>query len=257
MRNAIPQRVFSCAFTTAFLAVSAAFAAPDEAAHELFTSGDYETAADQAVLIGGPENLALAARALNASAYLEADNKRARKMAKRALKHSQSAAQQDPMLVEAHLQAAISTAQLGARRSPVRAFLSGSAGKTRKLLDAALMAEPENAWALSSSGAWHLEVSRRAGVGRFGSDPWVGRRQFLAAHTLAPDNLPIAYECALRMLAYDEPRWREEGLAVLYAALKITPKNAFEVAVRTRAFRFSEAIEKGRAAERAFILAQP
>lgn len=244
------------AFAASF-AGAISYATPNEAAYKFFVSGAFDEAAEAAAQAAGAENLALAARATNAKAYLETDNKTARRSAKRALNYAEQAIKEDPALVEGHLQAAISYALRGARMSPVRAFLSGTAGKARKLLDHALALDPENAWALSSSGAWHLEVARRAGNGRYGSDPAVGFKQFAAARAAEPENLLIAYEAALRLLAYDEPAARENGLAALRDAVTLAPKDAFERRVQKRAKIFQQAVDEGRKAERAYIKAQP
>ncbi len=258
MKNllAAPAVMIAAVFAVLF-AGSITYAAPNGAAHKLFVSGAFEEAAEAAALAAGAENLALAARATNAKAYLETNNKTARRTAKRALKYAEQAIEDSPVLVEGHLQAAISYALRGARMSPVRAFLSGTAGKARKLLDHALMLDPENAWALSSSGAWHLEVARRAGSGSYGSDPAVGFEQFAAARAAQPENLLIAYEAALRLLAYDEPAARENGLAALRDAVTLAPQDAFERRVQERAIVFQQAVDEGQEAERAYIKAQP
>ncbi len=258
MKNllAAPAVMITAVFA-AFFAGSISYAEPNEAAYTLFVSGAFDEAAEAAAFAGGAENLALAARAINAEAYLETDNKTARRTAKRALKYAEQAIEDNPELVEGHLQAAISYALRGARMSPVRAFLSGTAGKARKLLDHALTLDSENAWALSSSGAWHLEVSRRAGKGSYGSDSVVGFEQFAAARAAQPQNLLIAYEAALRLLAYDEPAARENGLAALRDAVMLSPQDAFERRVQARAKVFQQAVDEGRKAERAYIKAQP
>ncbi len=252
------MRLSVCIIFAAMIVLGApAFAAPDEAAFALFESGDYEGAAENAAAIGGAENLALAARALNAKAYLQVDNGDARKLAKAALEYAEAAISADDVLVEGHLQAAISLAQRGSRMAALRAFFLGIASRARDELDLALAREPDNSWALSSSAAWNLEVSRRAGEGRFGSDPQAGYAQFLKARNLDPDNLLIAYECALRLLAYDKPEWRDDGLAALEVALSGAPASAFEREMQSRARDFSAAIAAGPEAERKFIDAQP
>jgi len=242
--------------------VSPAHAALDENAFALFENGAYEQAASDAVTAGGAENYALAARSLNALAYLEHKNKPARKIAGRALDYADAAIEADPALIEGYLQAAISYAQRGTRMAPWRAFLKGLAGRARDELDLALALEPANAWALSSSAAWHLEVARRGGDGRFGSDPALGHQQFIKARAAAPENLVIAYECALRLIAYDHSAndssgWRGDGLEALQYAVASPPRDAFERAVQARARDFQVAIAEGRKAERAFIKAQP
>lgn len=232
-------------------------AAPDEAAFSLFVAGEYRAAAEDAMAKGGAENFALAARALNAEAYLMDDDGDARKLAKDALDYAEAAIEADPMLVEGHLQAAISLAQRGARMAALRAFFLGIAGRAREKLDEALTQEPANAWALSSSAAWHLEVARRVGPGRFGSDPVLGYEQFMAARANDPGNLLIAYEAALRLIAYDNPEWRADGLASLDTVLNGAANDAFERAIKQRAVMFSEAIAEGPEAASDFIEAQP
>lgn len=241
----------------AALSFAAAQAAVDDNALRLFRSGDYEAAAETAAAAGGADNLALAARALNAKAYLQTDDDAANETAKRALAYAEDAAKADPRLIEGHLQAALSLAQRGARTAAWKAFFLGLASRARENLDAALALDPENAWALSSSGAWHLEVSRRGGEGRYGADSETGYGQFMKARAAAPENLAIAYECALRLLAYDDAAWRRDGLAALDAALALSPRDAFEKGLQEKARKFHAAIEEGREAERAFIDAQP
>lgn len=232
-------------------------AAPDEAAFVKFVQGSYGEAVDIAVAIGGAENLALAARSLNAKAYLQADDKTARALTKEALNFAEQSIEADEALVEAHLQAAISLAQRGSLMAPLRAFFLGIASRARDELDVALSQEPDNAWALSSSAAWHLEVARRVGEGRYGSDSELGYQQFVAARATDPENLLIAYECALRLLAFGEADWRETGLSALAEVIAGTPRNAFEQAMQERAVRFRAAIDVGRDVEQAFIQAQP
>jgi len=238
-------------------AFAGASAAPDENAFARFKGGAYEAAALAAGQAGGAENLALAARALNAEAYLETKDKSARRLAKKAQDYAEAAIEADPSLIEGHLQAAIALAQRGARMAPWRAFFLGLATRARERLDRALAIEPSNAWALSTSAAWHLEVARRGGEGRFGADPEAGHRQFIAARAAAPDNLLIAYECALRLLAYGRDEWRAQALASLETALRLQPMDAFERSVLERTRALQSAVDDGVGAERAFIDAQP
>lgn len=244
-----------CAFVC--LLAAAAHAEPDSAAYRLYADGLYEEAAETGAAISGAENLALAARSLNALAYLQEDDEGARRIAKEALEYAEAAMEADDALVEGHLQAAISLAQRGARMGALKAFFLGIAGRARDELDVSLAREPDNPWALSSSAAWHLEVARRAGEGRFGSDPELGFQQFMAARAADPENLLIAYECALRLIAFEKPEWRPQGLEALSDVLAMTPENAFERAIKTRAEEFRAAIAAGPEAERDFIEMQP
>ncbi len=245
------------AFAAFIFSAMSALAAPDETALSLFDEGEFSAAADRAESIGDAENLALAARALNAQAYLDDDDKRAKKIVKRSAKLADRATEMDPTLVEAYLQAAIAMAQRGSRMSAFRAFFLGLGPGARERLDRALALEPDNPWALSTSAGWHLGVAARAGDGSFGADAQTGYEQFLAARARDPDNISICYEMALRVLSYGAPAWRADALAALSEARAAAPQNAFDIALQVRAEKFTAAIAAGPNAEAAFIAAQP
>lgn len=234
----------------------AAVAAPDPAAFAAFVAGDYDRSAALADRAGGAENAALAARAINAVAYFEEGRKASRELAARALDYAEAAVKADPALPEGHVQAAISLALRGAKMAPARAFLLNLPARARRYLDAALALDPDNPWALSTSAAWRLEVARRGG-GAYGADPEAGRAEFLRARALYPDNVVIAYECALRLLASGRKEWREEALAALEAARAAPAANAFDRGVKARAEGLKAAVLEGPAAEARFIAAQP
>lgn len=239
------------------LAAFPARAEIDAAALAEFEAGQFAAAADLAAQKGGADNLAFAARALNAKAYLDDDDKSAKNIAKRAYDFAEDAMAADPDAVEAHLQGAIALAQRGSRISVVKAFFMGLGGKSRDHLDAALAIDPNSAWTLSTSGGWHLGVADRAGDGRFGADAQKGVEQFQAALAREPDNIAIAYEAALRILAYGREEWRPVALDALEFALAASPNDALETALQGRARSLAVAIEEGPERETAFIEAQP
>lgn len=235
----------------------AARAEPAAPAYAAFAVGDYASAVALATTAGGAEDLALAARAVNAVAYFETSRKAVRRHSEDALALAEQAIALDPALPEGHLQAAIALALKGARTSPVKAFFSGLAAKARDRIDTALALDADNPWALSTSAAWRIEVARRGGASLYGADPEAGFAEFRRARALSGDNLTIAYECALRLLADGRPEWRAEGLAALAAALAAAPATKFEADIGQRARDFDAAIKAGAKAERAFIALQP
>ncbi len=222
-----------------------------------YDRGDYDAAVKIATEAGDAEDLALAARAMNAVAYFDDGRKSARRTAGDALDIAEQAIALDSDLPEAHLQAAISLALRGARLSPVKAFFGALAGKARRKIDDALALDADNAWALSTSAAWRIEVARRGGGSLYGADPVVGHEEFMKARALAPDNLTIAYECALRLAADGRPEWRGDALAALDAAIAGAPTTKFEADIQARAREFKAAIAAGADAEKAFIKRQP
>ncbi len=251
-------RVSAAAFFA--LLVIAARAAPeglDDAAYAKYVSGDYDAAIVTALSVGGAENLALAARALNAAAYLQDERKESRQLANRALDLAEEAIRMRPDYLEAHLEAAIGLSLRGARMAPPRALILNIPARARRHIDAALAIDPNSFWAVSTSAAWRLEVARRGGGAVFGADPVLGYEEFMKAREIAPGNVVVAYECALRLIASTRAEWRASALAALDAALAGAPESAFEQEMQTRARSFAAAIKAGPKAEAEFIDAQP
>ncbi|MEM8936872.1 MAG: hypothetical protein AAGC77_10740 [Pseudomonadota bacterium] len=249
--------VFLVAAAALFSASMIASAEPDAAARALFERGDYRDAAATASAAGGAENEALAARALNALAYLQRDDIASRRTALEALEHAERAIADNPGLVDGHLESAIARAERAKRMSPLRIFLGDHQRRARRRFDLALAMQPDNAWALANSALWHLTVSRRGGVGRFGADPTAGRERCAAAQAADPEALVIAYRCGLQLLAWDDEAWRLEAIEAVSAAATGEAASAFERAVQIRARALLTAIDDGPATERAFIDAHP
>lgn len=240
-----------------FSAAAGVDPAPHQAAYALYAAGDYESAVGAAKAAGGADNLALAARSLNAEAYFAEDRKEARRTAGRAVDAAQEALEDDPGKIEAHLQAAIGYALRGANMGSARVFLTNLPARARRHIDAAIALDPENAWALSTSAAWRLEVYRRGGGSMYGANPDEGYREFIKARALAPKNMTIAYECALRLTASGRKEWREFALDCLKAARGGTPHTDFERHIKTRADELARAVMAGPKAQAAFIEKQP
>lgn len=254
MRSAV---AISALLMIVFSPAESAEPAPREAAYALYAAGDYEGAVGAAKAAGGADNLAFAARALNAEAYFAEDRKEARRTAGRAVDAAQEALEDDPGKIEAHLQAAIGYALRGANMGSARVFLTNLPARARRHIDAALALDPDNAWALSTSAAWRLEVYRRGGGSIYGANPDEGYREFIKARALAPDNMTIAYECALRLLASGRESWRKPALDCLKAARGGAPHTDFERRIKARADELAQAYKDGPKAVAAFVKKQP
>lgn len=250
-------RIFLCALTTVCCLEAVCGEAPrsiNDTAHQAFTQGDYAEVVSLADAAPTASSLALAARALNTQAYLAEKDKKARHYAKKARRYALRALAVDANHVEAHLQAAISDAVRGGKVGPVRAFLSNLAGRSRGYLDTAIALDPDNGWALSTSGAWHLEVARSGGGRVYGANRDEGYQQMVRAFSLMPGNVSIAYETALRLLASEREDWRHEALRALDVAAHTGQISAsHEEAVRVWARALEQAVEKGPGAVEQFV----
>ncbi len=248
-------RSIVCAASLTLVAVPCA-AAPDAAAFSAYSRGDYLAAADLAAAAGGAENLTLAAIALNAVVYFEPGRKAARRQADKALDLAEQAIAADPALADAHVQAAVSLLLKSARMSPLSALMSGNAGKARVRLDDALALAPSHPLALSTSGSWRIEVTRRGGGALKRADPERGFDEFQKARSIAPADAIVAYECALRLLADGRKTWRAPALICLDAALAAAPVRQFEKDVQQQSRALKAAIDAGAKSEKAFIDSQ-
>ena len=238
--------------------VSPVWAAIDETALKAYERGAYEEALARIDEIGGADNFALAARALNAVAYFEDGRKAARKTAKRAFAYAEQALAEDPQNVEATLQAAISLGVRGANMSPARALMLRLPGRSKTLIDEAGALDPENPWVLSTAGAWKMEVARRGAARFFGVSAEEGYGEMIAARERAPENVSIAYEAALRLMALsrddDAPAaWREAALSALEVAALAPPASSFESELQVLAQQLQQAVAQGDDAEEEFL----
>lgn len=227
---------------------------PVSAAAQAFSDGDYDAVLEICAIDPDAENLALCARAMNTIAYLGGGKKKTvRKAARNARNYALRALEQDPNHIEALIQAAISDALRGGHIAPWRAFVEGLPARAKDYLDRALALDPDNVWALSSAGAWNIEVVRAGGKHLYDADPQLGYQQMARARTLAPDNISIAYETALRLIAFDRVGWREDALLALNDAVTKPALYAHEHAIQERALAFQQALRAGPEAERLFI----
>ncbi len=252
------NRLFTLVAILGVFVSTAAHSAVDELALAAYERGAYDEALARIDEIGGADNYALGARALNAVAYFEDERKVARKTAKRAFAYAEKALEEDEDNVEATLQAAISLGVRGANMSPAKALMLRLPGRSKKLIDVAGGLDPENQWVLSTAGAWKMEVARRGAARFFGVTAEEGFKEMMAARTTAPDNVAIAYEAALRMLALsrddDAPAtWRDAGIAALDVAVNADPTSAFEEALQSLANGLKSAVDAGADAEKAFL----
>jgi hypothetical protein len=251
------SRLFIALSALAVVALQPVRAEYDKSAYDKYVAGDYDGAVAKALSIGGAENLTLAARALNSLAYLGKERKANREAANRALDHAEDAVRLNPSLLQARLEAAIALSLRAANMAPARALALNLPGRARKQLDAALGLDPENLWALSTSASWRLGVSSRGGGALFGADPEIGYSEFMKARAVAPENVVVAYECALRFIASERAEWRELGLEALAVATDGAPESAFEAGIQDRARDLAAAIKAGPKSEAAFIAEQP
>lgn len=246
------------AMRSLFLAVAAvlsgpAFAAPDPAAQAAYVRGDYLEAAAAAEKAGGAENLAFAAKALNAISYFDRDRKSTRERCNRAMDYAERAIAADPAFAEAHFNLGVAMLIKASNMGAARAFLSNLPARGRRKFDDALALDPDFAPFLVASAAWRIEVANRGGGFFYGADPEEGFAEMQRGRALDPADNVIAHECALRLLADGRASWRADALACLDDALARATDSTFEAAIQEKSRALKAAIDAGPDAERAFL----
>lgn len=199
-----------------------------------YAAGDYLGATEIAAETDDARTLALAARAVLARAVLAESEKDAKRLAREAEDYAEAALEADPELLEAHLQTAAALGLRGRHTSGLAAHLQGLARRSRRHLDQALALAPENAWALSMIGAWHMEVVRRGGARVYDASLEKGLEYYEAALRADPDNLVIAANFAQALAESGDPELVRRARDVAARASRMAPDDAFSQAMRNR-----------------------
>lgn len=242
-----------CFFLIASLAATPALAAPDPAAMAAYARGDYLAAVAAAERAGGADNLAFAAKALNAISYFDRDRKTTRERCALAMDYAKSAIAGDPAFAEAYFNLGVAMLIKASNMGAARAFLSNLPARGRRMFDRALALDADFAPFLTASAAWRIEVANRGGGFFYGADAEEGHAEMQRARALDPVDNVIAHECAVRLLADGRREWRAEALACLDDAVTAPTDLKFEADIQERSRALKAAVEAGPDAEKAFL----
>lgn len=234
-------------------AATRSFAAPDAAALAAYTRGDYLAAVAAAEGAGGAENLAFAAKSLNAISYFDRDRKSTRQRCDQAMDYAERAIAADPAFAEAHFNLGVAMLIKASNMGAARAFLSNLPARGRRMFDRALELDPDFAPFLVASAAWRIEVANRGGGFFYGASAEEGFTEMQRARALDPVDNVIAHECAVRLLADGRAAWRDTALACLDDALAAATQSMFEAAIQDKSRALKAAIDAGADAEKSFL----
>jgi hypothetical protein len=225
----------------AWLATCAPALAADNAALALFTAGKYQDAAAAGIAQNDAAGFALAARAgLAAETMSDAP---CLSCLKRIEGEARRAIAIDPKLADGHIYLAVSLGYEARIVGLISARLNGYPEQAKINLDAALAADPDNAWALAASGGWNIEIVRGGGATLarwfYGASLEKGLDDFAKAFAAAPDNPVLRYQYALSLGGFDVETYRGQVEDALARAIAAKPQSAYEkfTQVRARALR--------------------
>lgn len=232
----------------ALLALAIAGAPLDgNALFALYAQGHYEEAMREGSAAATAPGLAIAARAALADAMMRPEPclaclKRGETFARRAVAADWNAA-------DGHVWLAAALGYESRILGLVRARLDNNPAQAKEHLEAALKAEPENAYALAALGGWNVEVVRTGGdflAGKlYGATREKALTLFDHAVRAAPRNVAVRYQIALSLAGLDAETYRGRIESELDAAIQAPPETTYEKFVQTRAGELLALLKRG------------
>ena len=224
-------------------------AAPSDgnALFALYAQGHYDEAMRQGAAAGTAAGFAIAARAAMADAMTRPEPcleclKRGEAFARRAIAA-------DPNAPDGHVWLAAALGYEARIVGLIRAKLNDDPGQAKENLDAALKADPDNAYALAALGGWNVEIVRSGGkfLARrlYDASLEQGLNLFDRAVRMAPGNVAVRYQIALSLSGFDAEVYRSPIESELQAAIHATPETAYEKYVQARAGELLTLLRRG------------
>jgi tetratricopeptide (TPR) repeat protein len=212
-------------------------AATDDEIFALYARGDYEQAARLGEASRTAPGLAIAARALLADDVLRdapclACLERAEQLARQAVAA-------DPKFALGQVWLAVALGYQARIIGAVKARMRNMPAQSRTALDEAVKDDPNNAFAVSALGGWHIEVVRGGGATLarifYGAKESEAVNLFDRAVRLAPGNVAVRYQIALSLSGFDAAKYQARITAELKAAISDMPETAYEKRMQSRA----------------------
>ncbi len=229
--------------------ISSAGAVSDLAtARATFAAGDFPKAAEEARATNTAEGFAFAARSALVHADLVASPEGRLRFIEQAEEDARAAIAAAPDFAEGHLQLAVALGFKARSEGRFTAHAEGYADQARAHLEYVAVREPDNPWMHALLGGWHLEISEAGGfLGRafYGAEVEAGIASYDRALALRPDDLIIAYQCALQLVALDEQPFRARATTLLHEARLPETPNALEMLTFKRMQDLKQALATG------------
>ncbi|HEY3638021.1 MAG TPA: hypothetical protein VGK90_07685 [Rhizomicrobium sp.] len=230
--------------TVSLLVAPAAFA---ETPFQLYEDGKFAEAEKAALAEDNAEGYALAARADLAAEMMRAEP------CGPCLQHAEDLAQRsidlDPEFAEGRIEFVIALGYEARLMGAWAAHFKGFAEKAKTNIDAAIAADPSNAWAWAALGGWNIEIAHVGGATLarwlYGASLKAGLDDFSKAFASAPDSLVIRYQYALSLAGCHEPIYHDAILDALTRAATATPHGAYEAYAQRCAKELLAALKAG------------
>ena len=212
-------------------------AATNDEIFAIYARGDYEQAARIGEASHTAPGLAIAARAVLAADVLRDTPCLA--CLERAEKLSREAIAADPHFAFGQVWLAVALGYQARIVGAVEARMRNTPAQSRAALDRAVADDPDNAYAVSALGGWHIEVVRGGGAPLarlfYGARESAAIALFDRAIRLAPDNVAVRYQVALALAGFDVNKYRTRITSEFKASIAGSPDTAYEKKIQSRA----------------------
>jgi len=215
--------------------------------YQLYAEGKYDEAIKAGLAANDAVGFAQAARATLAEDASR--DKPCLECLQRAEDYARRAVAADPKLSDARVYLAYALGLETHIEGSLQARLKGYPGQAKRALDAALAADPKNAWALAARGSWNIAIVRGGGAtfaGLFyGATLKNGMDDFAAAFNAAPDNMIVLYQYALTLSEYDAVHYHDYIATALTHVMRTKADTAYERLMQKRAGELQELLKTG------------
>lgn len=219
------------------LVCSPARATTLENVRQEYVHGNYGQAERDGVLVNSSDSLAIAARAALADVALR--DTPCMDCLKRAERYANQAISIDPENSDAQTWLAVTLGYEGRLVGKLRARWQDLPGRARHALDAAIAADPDNAFAVAGLGGWNIEIVHGGGALLaqilYGATEARGLALFKSAEEKAPYNPAIHYQIALTLAGFDVQRYRPRISSELVRTRTARAKTTYEKEIQQRA----------------------
>jgi tetratricopeptide (TPR) repeat protein len=228
-----------------FLAPLPALTLTSDEMFALYARGEYEQAAKAGEAAHTAPGFAIAARAVLADDVLR--DAPCLDCLKRAESLARQAIAKDPHYAFGQIWLAVALGYQARITGAVKARLADSPAQSKAALEQAVRDEPNNAFAVSALGGWHIEVVRGGGSFlaslAYGASESAALGLFDRALKAAPDNVAVHYQIGLSLAGFSPDKYRARIAAEFKAAITSPPRTAYERKMQERAAELLKLME--------------
>ena len=213
----------------------------------VYAHGDYEQAAKLGEAAHTAPGLAIAARAVLADAVMR--DAPCMTCLLRAEQLSRQAIVLDPHFAFGQIWLAVSLGYQSRILGPIRARIKDTPNQSKTALYLAWAADPNNAYAISALGGWHIEIVRAGGAFLanhvYGATEADAITMFDVAVKTAPENVAVHYQIALSLAGLNLDKYRTRIVTEFRAAQAAPANTAYEKKIQGRATELLGLLNQG------------